>query len=151
VLLWFTGMAVAIVWTVFRDARIDYRLVALGALLPDVADAPLGGPRYAHTLLASAALLVLVMLATRGRERRAARKRSLALPIGALCHLVLDGMWARTAVFWWPFLGGGLYDRGLPSLDRPVGLLVAMELAGAVALWWAYGHIHEARAGARAC
>ena len=143
-LLWFAGMAFLMVWLVFRDPRIDYRLVMAGALLPDVADGPLGGPRYAHTLLASVALLVLVMLVT--RCRRALRRRALALPIGMFCHLVLDGMWTRTAVFWWPFLGDGLHDRGLPSFDRPLPLLVLMEVVGAAALVWTYRQLREARA-----
>ena len=143
-LLWFAGMAYFIVWSVFRDARIDYRLVMAGALLPDVADAPLGGPRYAHTLVVSVAVLVGVMLVTRGRK--SLRRRALALPIGMFCHLVLDGMWTRTAVFWWPFLGDGLHDRGLPSFDRPLVLLVAMEVAGAAALVWSYRNVQEARA-----
>lgn len=143
-LLWFAGMAYLMVWSVFRDPRIDYRLVMIGALLPDVADAPLGGPRYAHTLVVSVAVLVVVMLATRGR--RPLRRRALALPIGMFCHLVLDGMWARTAVFWWPFLGEGLHDRGLPSFDRPLLLLVAMELLGVAALVWSHRQAQEARA-----
>jgi len=146
VLLWFAGMAYLIVWSVFRDPRIDYRLVMAGALLPDVVDGPLGGPRYAHTLVVSVAALVVVMLVTRGPSRRALRRRALAVPIGMFCHLVLDGIWARTAVFWWPFLGDGLHDRGLPSFDRPVVLLVAMELAGAAALVWSHRQVQEARA-----
>jgi membrane-bound metal-dependent hydrolase YbcI (DUF457 family) len=139
VVLWFAGLSFAIVWSVFRDPAVDHRLVMVGALLPDIVDAPLGGPRYAHTLVASVALLVAVMLATRGRRRL--RRRLLAVPIGTFCHLLLDGMWTRTAVFWWPFIGDGLHDRGLPSLDRPVALLVAMEVVGAVALVWAYRQV----------
>jgi membrane-bound metal-dependent hydrolase YbcI (DUF457 family) len=99
-----------------------------------VVDAPFGGPRVAHTLLASVSLLVVVMLATRGH--RSWRRRWLALPIGTFCHLLLDGVWTRTSVLWWPFLGAGLHDRALPSLDRPLSLTIAMECAGLVALVW---------------
>jgi LexA-binding, inner membrane-associated putative hydrolase len=130
VLLWFAGMSVLIVWHVFRDPAFDYPLVMAGAIVPDVVGRP------AHSLVCSAAVLVAVMAATRGR--RLLRRRLLAVPIGMFLHLVLDGMWARTGVFWWPLpVGSSSWRwRGLPSLDRPVGLVVAEEVAGAVALLW---------------
>jgi hypothetical protein len=135
VLLWFAGCSLVAVWQVFHDPAIDYRLVVAGALLPDALDAVLGGPRLLHTLLASVVLLVAVMLGTRGR--RGLRRRLLALPIGTFLHLVLDGMWARTVVFWWPAFGLSFGDGGLPSLDRPAAVLVLQEMAGLVALvWW---------------
>jgi membrane-bound metal-dependent hydrolase YbcI (DUF457 family) len=136
VILWFAGLSVVIVWNVFHDPRFDYRLVVVGALLPDAVDAFFGGARLLHTLIFSVGLLVVVMLATLGR--RALRRRLLAIPIGTLLHLVLDGMWTRTHVFWWPFLGTSFGHGRLPILDRPVALLVAEELAGAAALVWAW-------------
>lgn len=132
-ILWPAGLALVLVWTIFRDPAIDYRLVVVGALLPDLVDAPFGGARVMHTLLANVVLLVGVMLAT--RHHRRARRRLLAVPIGTFIHLVLDGMWARTETFWWPFLGRRL-EGGLPPLERPVVVLVAQELAGALALAW---------------
>ena len=134
-LLWFAGGSLVLVWQVFRDPAIDYRLVIAGALTPDAVDVVLGGPRVLHTLVASAVLLVAVMLVT--RHRRGIRRRLLALPIGTFLHLVLDAMWARTAVFWWPAFGPSFPGGGLPSLSRPVLLLALQEVAGAVALaWW---------------
>jgi hypothetical protein len=106
VLLWFAGMSVAVAWVVFRDPAFDHRVLIAGALLPDVVDAPFGGARVAHTVLFSAALLLAVMLATRGR--RQTRRRWLALPIGTFVHLLADGAWTRAETFWWPFLGGAL-------------------------------------------
>jgi hypothetical protein len=132
-ILWPAGLALVLVWMIFRDPAIDYRLVVVGAWLPDIIDAPLGGARVMHTVVASVALLVGVMLGT--RHRRQARRRLLAIPIGTFLHLVLDGMWARTETFWWPFLGRRL-DGGLPPLDRPVAVLLLQELAGAAALVW---------------
>jgi membrane-bound metal-dependent hydrolase YbcI (DUF457 family) len=124
-------MALAIVWNVFRDPAVDHRLVVAGALLPDAVDLLAGHPAYAHTLLAPVTVLAVVMVATRGR--RAARRRLLALPIGLLLHLVLDGTWTRSEVLWWPFLGATFPDARLwPSLL----LALAEELAGAGALWW---------------
>jgi hypothetical protein len=133
--LWFAGFSWLIIWLVFRDPAFDYRFVLVGALLPDLLDAPFGGARVAHTLLASAIALVVVMLAT--QRRRRVRRSLLAVPIGTMLHLVLDGMWTVTELFWWPLFGGELGDRPLPSLDRG-WLLVAMEVAGGVALVWCW-------------
>ena len=136
-MLWFAGMAFLIVWTVFKDASIDYRLVMAGALLPDLADGVFGGPRLLHTLAFSVGSLVAVMLATRGRRRL--RRRLLALPIGMFCHLLLDATWARTATFWWPFFGTAFEGSRLPSFERPLALLVVLEVLGALALVWCHG------------
>ncbi len=135
-LFWFAGGSFVVVWSVFHDTAIDYRLAMAGALLPDAVDGAFGGARVLHTLVFSAALLLAVMAAT--RHRRVLRRRALALPIGTFCHLVLDAMWARTHVFWWPFFGWSFGTSGLPSLHRPAGLLVVEELAGAAALVWGY-------------
>ena len=141
-LLWPCGMALVIVWVVFHDPAIDYRVVVLGALLPDLGDAPFGGARLAtggpsgtpaHTLVLSVVLLGVVMVATRGH--RAARRRWIFLPVGTFLHLVLDGMWTRTDTFWWPAFGWSL-DGRLPFLDHGSALLGAEELAGALALGW---------------
>lgn len=132
-LLWFAGVAVVVIWQVFRDPAIDHRVLVAGALLPDVVDGPFGGARVAHTVLASAVLLTAVMLLTRGR--RHARRRWLALPIGTFIHLLADGVWARADTFWWPFLGGSL-DGPLPSFDHGVTVVVLQEVAGAAALVW---------------
>jgi hypothetical protein len=132
-LLWFAGAAVVIVWSVFHDTAIDHRLLVAGALLPDVVDVWTGGRWFAHTVLASVALLVVVMAGTVGR--RLLRRRLLALPIGTFLHLVLDGMWTDEDVFWWPAFGTDFGDRDLPSFDRgPVN--VVLELAGLAMLVW---------------
>lgn len=133
-IVWFAGGACLIVWMVFGDPRIDFRLVALGALLPDLLDAPFGGARLLHTLAFSVALLFGVMVLTRRGDPR--RRSLLALPIGTFLHLALDGMWTHSEVFWWPFFGGSFGDVGLPSLDRPVLLLLVQEAAGLAALLW---------------
>ena len=132
-LLWFAGVAVVVVWSVFHDPALDHRVLIAGALLPDLVDAPWGGARLAHTVVASAALLALVMVVTRGH--RHARRRWLALPIGTFVHLLADAVWSRAETFWWPFLGGSLADR-LPSLDHGVAVILLEELAGAAALVW---------------
>lgn len=128
--LWFAGMAFVIVWVVFRDPAIDYRMVMIGAIVPDVVDGVTGGRWIAHTLLGSVTVLTAVMFGTRGR--RLARRRLLFLPIGMFLHLVLDGMWTDRDVFWWPIFGGHLGGR-LPSLERG-GLDVVLELIGLACL-----------------
>ena len=135
-ILWFAGMSVVIAWTVFHDPAFDYRLLVLGALLPDVVDVWFGGARYLHTFLVAAVVLGAVMLAT--RHHRIMRRRLLAIPIGMFLHLVLDGMWTHQRVFWWPFFGLSFGGAAFPSTSHPVAVVVVEEIAGAIALWWAW-------------
>lgn len=133
-LLWFVGGSVLIVWLVFRSPAIDYRLVVLGALLP-LAELPFGSARLLHSLAGAALALAIVMVLT--PRRRLTQRRLVAVPIGMLLHLVLDGAWADTRAFWWPFAGLGWSDARLPELARG-GLDVVLELVGAAALWWCW-------------
>ena len=134
-LFWFVGGAAAIVWVVFRDVRFDFRMLAVGALVPDAIDVVLGGARVMHALIAPVAALAFVMGVTVGR--RALRRRLLAVPIGMFCHLVLDGVFRDARVFWWPFSGLALPSARLPSVTRGwwnvplelVGLLIVARLA----------------------
>lgn len=133
-LLWFIGPSVLIVWSVFRSPAADYRVVAVGALLPLV-ELPVGEPRLFHSLTGAALLLAMVMLGARGR--RQAQRRLLGLPIGVLLHLTLDGGVADTQAFWWPFFGWSWSTARLPELGRGwLGLV--LEGAGAAACWWGY-------------
>ena len=131
---WVLGGALFVVWQVLQAPRFDVRLLLLAAIVPDLVDAPFGGARVGHTLLASVALLTVVMIATkRGSSRR---KHLLALPFGTLLHLVLDGGWGKT--FWWPVGGCAFPDDPIPSFDRAPALTVVMELAGLAVLVWAW-------------
>jgi hypothetical protein len=133
VLLWFVGTSVLSVWYVFRDPNFDYRLLIVGALLPDVIDIWNGRARWAHSLAFAVVLMVAVMVATIGR--RPLRKMLLGLPIGVMLHLVWDGAFASEQVFWWP-LSGDWGDVRLFSLDRSWLINVLMELAGLAAITW---------------
>lgn len=130
-LVWFAATSVAIVWVIFRSPAIDYRVVALGAVL-GLVEIPWGtGPL--NTLLGSAVALTVVMLATMGR--RLVRRRWLGIPIGMFLHLVLNGSWANERVFWWPLGGWSFPDVRSPVLERGI-VSVLMELGGLlVALW----------------
>src|SRR3954453_2556826 len=130
--LWFIGTAVISVWYVFRDPRFDYRLLAVGALVPDIIDLPGGQARWAHSLTVAVGTLAAVMLVTVGR--RPIRRLRLAVPIGMLLHLVFDGVFASTEVFWWPF-AGSWGDVQVPSLQRGRRHVV-LEALGALVLWW---------------
>ena len=133
-LLWFAGTAIVAIWLVFRDPRFDYRLLVVGALLPSAVDVWFGGARVLHSLTFSVALLVVVMLGTRGR--RDLRRTLLGLPLGTLLHLVFTGAWTDTSVFWWPF-SGGFDDARLPEAERG-WWNVLLELAGAALLVWVW-------------
>jgi hypothetical protein len=135
VLLWYAGVSVLLVLTVFRSVGVDYRLVALGATAPLLLDLPFGRPAFAHTLAFSVLLLAVVMLGTIGRPRLV-RRRLLCLPIGTFCGLVLSGAWTDTEVLWWPTLGWSFPPGDL----LPVWWVVLIEeLIGVVAIWWIVG------------
>jgi membrane-bound metal-dependent hydrolase YbcI (DUF457 family) len=129
------------VWGVFRSPAADYRLVAVGALIPLI-EIPFGQPRLFHSLTGAALLLAAVMVGARGH--RLVQRALLALPIGVLLHLLLDGAWTDTHAFWWPFFGTSWSTAELPELGRGAFNLV-LEMVGAVACWYAYRRfrLHE--------
>src|SRR5664279_3486065 len=110
---------------------IDYRMVMAGSVLPLV-ETPFGdGPL--HTLIVPTAMLIVIMAVTPGR--RLVRRRLLGVPIGMFLHLVLDGAWARTRLFWWPFAGLAFgSDRAL-VVDRGIWSVV-LEVVGAMLGVW---------------
>lgn len=132
-LFWFVGTAVVAVWFVFRDPAFDHRLLVVGSVLPAIVDAPFGGARVVHSLTFAVGLLVLLMLATPGRKP--IRKMLLGLPIGVLLHLVFDGVWRDTRVFWWPFGGVGFDDAPHPVWARGWWNLL-LEAAGLLLCAW---------------
>lgn len=134
-LIWFVALAPILVAEVFRSPMIDYRVVMVSAVLPLV-EALAGGPYVLHTLAAPVVSLTVVMLATQGR--RLLRRRLLGVPIGLAVHLVLDGSWDRAQLFWWPVFGLGFGDGGVPEVDRPIAVIVFLELVGVVAGAWAW-------------
>ena len=134
-LIWFVVGAVVAVALVFESPAMDFRLVAVGAVLP-VVEGVAGGPWLLHTPVAGVALLGGVMVVARGR--RLVQRRWLGVPIGLLAQLVLDGTWTDTGVFWWPFAGlDALGGSRVPEFGRgAVGLL--LEVVGLVGGAWAW-------------
>ncbi|MBI4303541.1 MAG: metal-dependent hydrolase [Chloroflexi bacterium] len=89
---------------------IDYRLVALGSLLPDIIDKPLwllfgndislSGRDYAHTLLFNLLLLAAGLVLVQRRK-----PWLLVLSFSSFMHLVFDELWQVPATLFWPLLG----------------------------------------------
>ena len=102
-------------------------------MLPDVIDGITGGVGVMHSVVMSIGLLVAVMLVTFGR--RPIRRRLLAIPFGTFLHLVFDGAFNNTRVFWWPIAGRVADGGSLPSIQRGA-VSVVLELIGAAILWW---------------
>lgn len=139
VFFWFIGTSVLAVWSVFRDPRFDYRFLILGVLLPDAIDGVWGGARGFHSVTMSVLVLFGVMAATIGR--RPWRKRLLAVPIGMFVHLIVDGAFDDTKVFWWPVTGMSFGDSRLPVIDRGV-VNIALEAVGLALCAYAFRRFH---------
>jgi len=87
-------------------SKADLAFLALGSMLPDIIDKPLGliafgspsmGRTFAHTLLF---LLLLAALSFYSRDIRL-----FSLSWGVLVHLALDSMWNSPVTLLWPLLG----------------------------------------------
>ncbi|HEX6145379.1 MAG TPA: metal-dependent hydrolase [Acidimicrobiia bacterium] len=111
-LFWHLGATLWLFRWIFRDPKVDVRFLLTGAVLPDVVDLTLGtmvlagtyssGELWLHTLLAPTVYATGVLLLTRrGRRRRA----YMALGVGWLLHILLDGLWTDPEVLFWPFFG----------------------------------------------
>lgn len=143
---WHVGATTALTRYAFRDDRMDLRFLALGAMLPDFIDSPVGLVWFqslesvrliAHSLLAAGGMMTIVVLATR---RGRPRKRWMPVAIGMLMHLLLDAMWNDPETLWWPFLGWGFSPSGAASVGAYVtGVLTdwrvwALEAVGLIYL-----------------
>lgn len=145
---WFLALSVAGTFLVFRDAAMDYRLVAFGAIVPDLFDGVIfRGVGPLHSVTAAVGLLALAMLVT--MQRRVLRRKALALVIGVFAHLVLDGAWSDTNVFWWPFAGRS-FDGQLPSFTRVLLVIATQEIVGLAVGVWCYRRFRLANAQRRA-
>ena len=153
-LFWHVGATVAFIRYAFRDESMDLRFLALGAILPDLVDTPIGfalWPTFGsvrlatHTLVFAALLLVLVMATTR---RGRPRKRWMALAVGVLLHLVLDGMWRSPETLWWPFFGWEFESTSFATVgDYLLRLLSDLRTWGLEALGFAYLVVLARRSG----
>ncbi len=147
-IFWHAGGSILAFRYVFRDPNVDLRFLILGSILPDLIDKPIGtllfadtfssGRIFGHTLVFAFALLVGVTVAT--RRGGLWRKRLLALAVGCLFHLVLDGMWATKETFLWPAFGWEFppgppeYWSGLLARLAADPLQLVQEILGALYL-----------------
>jgi hypothetical protein len=123
---WFVVTAPFLVAEIFKSPMVDYRLVAVGAALPLV-EIFFGQAFVLHTLLAPVVVLTVVMLTT--MNRRLVRRRLLGIPIGMFFHLVLDGTWSSSVLFWWPAFGFSLADEAVPETTG-IGWRILLEMLG---------------------
>jgi hypothetical protein len=143
VVLWFVGTSLAAVWFVFRDPRFAFGWVVAGALLPDIIEGIRGQVGPLHSVVTIVALMGIVMVSTIGNRPR--RKKWLALTLGMFLHLVFDGVFAETTVFWWPLGGTDLGGAKIPSLERTWQVNGALEILGAALLLWFLRQLAVAR------
>ncbi len=147
---WHIGGTVFLFRVVFRDPLVDLRFLAAGALLPNVLDTVVGilinqgsgriERGLGHSLLAAVVVAVLGMWMS--RPRTIGRRRAVALVVGILFHLLLDGIWALPGLLLWPLAGTNLPSgsalewSGLPDalLQHPIRLL--QEAVGLLYLGW---------------
>ena len=93
-----------------RIGSIDYRVVLLGSLLPDIIDKPvwllvtgdvsLSGRDYTHTLLFNLTLFIAGLVLIRYRK-----SWLLVISLSSFMHLILDQMWNSPDVLLWPLFG----------------------------------------------
>jgi len=91
--------------------RINYRYVALGAVLPDIIDKAVGRVIFAHSLanghLIAHSLVFVIFLALAGYYlyRHTMDARVLTVSGASFLHLVEDRLWTQPATLLWPLLG----------------------------------------------
>mgnify|MGYP001100755009 CR=1 FL=1 len=104
------------IWQRFALRRsLDYRVVVLMAILPDVIDRPLyafvvpdaqSGRLFAHTLLLNLVLLAVLV---------AIRRDLWLYGVLPLVHLLLDLQGLSAEQLFWPFLGADLSNVEIPG------------------------------------
>ena len=120
------------------NARLDYRLVALGALIPDLIDKPLklfvlpslpDDHTYGHTLILSVAIIAVgFVLARRGDTRL------LALGLGCLTHPLVDPVVIYPRTLFWPLFGAEFpVATGIPGWYLRLADVVLVGFA--IAIW----------------
>lgn len=94
-----------------NKTSIDYRVVLVGSILPDIIDKPIGAyffrstfhnsRIFAHTFIFCATLVIIGTLLLYKRRKN----NILLLGICSSIHLVLDSMWLYPDILFWPYFG----------------------------------------------
>jgi len=140
---------------------VDYRLVLMGSMLPDIIDKPLGGIILKETLgngrIFAHTLLFLLLLFGLGVFfwYRFKRPGVLVLAWGSFVHHILDGMWLFPKTYLWPVYGWS-FPEGAPEdwfwlwiqelLTNP-WIYVPEMIGGAVILCFVMGLICRRQVG----
>ena len=69
------------------------------------------------------------------RDRKTVRKNFLALTIGLFMHLVFDGAFLSTKMFWWPLAGLSMNGYAIPFVERGF-LNIPFEIVGVGLILW---------------
>ncbi len=128
-------------------ACFDYRVVALGGLIPDLIDKPLSwfllpdtfpdDHLYGHTLLLPAFLIACGALLAAGRGDT----RLLGLGLGALSHPLVDPVVLYPQTLFWPALGTQFPDA---ENHIPVQWMIDVVLVTAYgALYWRCARLRD--------
>ena len=136
--------------------RMDLRVLAIGSMLPDIIDKPLGnfifrstfenGRIFAHTLL----FLIAISAAGILLYKRKGSIWLITLAFGSVMHLIEDDIWNMPRTLLWPFMGITFdkYDYGnllslwwneflhVPSVYIPEWIGIAIVVAFASFLIW---------------
>lgn len=101
--------------------RLDYRIILVSSMLPDVIDKPIGmfffretysnGRIFGHILL----FFILTILTGLYLYKRRNKTWALALSIGIFTHLIFDQMWQEPRTLFWPLLGLSFEREDLTS------------------------------------
>lgn len=101
--------------TFYREVanKVDYRIILIGSLLPDLIDKPLGniilnsslgnGRIYAHTLFFLLLVLAIAVIAYCSKGK----VWGFYLLFGTTVHFLLDQMWLTPRTLFWPLMGFG--------------------------------------------
>lgn len=104
----------------------DYRLLALGALLPDIIDKPVGVYLFRDTfengrILAHTLAFLLIMLAIGLHRYRSSGKHDvLVIAFGCFMHLMLDEMWLSHQTLLWPLFGLTFPRKGVEDFAESI-------------------------------
>jgi membrane-bound metal-dependent hydrolase YbcI (DUF457 family) len=135
----FIGLVIGLVIFQYLGDRRAIILAAVGSILPDLVDKPLGhillsntidfGRIYAHSGLFFISILVIGIV----YHRKKGSWIVMALAVGILSHLLLDSMWEMPVTILYPFLG----DFGHHYFPNYVGESFSREIRNSYE--WVFG------------
>ena len=109
------GIGLGLAWlvSVRIPSAVDFRLVLLGSILPDLIDKPLGAVLHLEARLWAHSLLFLAVIVVASLMRALRNARWVAF--GDAVHLLVDLIWFEPAVMLWPLLGLAFPPEPVPQ------------------------------------